>query len=125
MGDGISNIVLGTGKGPVALTSGDFNNDGHPDLAVADSLDGTITLFLSNPNNNFTYYTVKTLSGFGMPNGIVAGQFHQVGQSRSGGHRRFHRHDSYFDRGRNRQFYPELQRDCAKRSHGHRRRRLQ
>lgn len=73
--DGITNIVLGTGKGPVAITSGDFNNDGHPDLAVADSLDGTITLFLSNPANNFTYYTVSTLSGFGMPNGIIAGNF--------------------------------------------------
>ena len=79
MGDGTSNIVLGTGKGPVALTSGDFNNDGHPDLAVADSLDGTITLFLSNPANNFTYYTVSTLSGFGMPNGIVAANFSKSG----------------------------------------------
>ena len=77
--DGMTNIVLGTGKGPVAITSEDFNNDGHPDLAVADSLDGTITLFLSNPNNNFTYYKVKTLSGFGMPNGIVAGMFSSSG----------------------------------------------
>jgi hypothetical protein len=78
-GNGTTNIVLGTGKGPVAITSADFNNDGHPDLAVADSLDGTITLFLSNPANNFTYYTVSTLSGFGMPNGIVAGNFTQSG----------------------------------------------
>jgi hypothetical protein len=77
--DGVTNIVLGTGKGPVAITSGDFNNDGHPDLAVADSLDGTITLFLSNPANDFTYYTVSTLSGFGMPNGIVAGNFTKSG----------------------------------------------
>ena len=77
--DGVTNIVLGTGKGPVAITSGDFNNDGHPDLAVADSLDGTITLFLSNPANNFTYYTVTTLSGFGMPMGIVAGRFTKSG----------------------------------------------
>ncbi|MFZ0519084.1 MAG: FG-GAP-like repeat-containing protein [Acidobacteriaceae bacterium] len=77
--DGVTNITLGTGKGPVAITSGDFNNDGHPDLAVADSLDGTITLFLSNPANDFTYYIVSTLSGFGMPNGIVAGNFTQSG----------------------------------------------
>ncbi|MGB8477949.1 MAG: FG-GAP-like repeat-containing protein [Acidobacteriaceae bacterium] len=73
--DGVTNIVLGTGKGPVAITSGDFNNDGHPDLAVADSLDGTVTLFLSNPANDFTYYTVKTLTGLGMPTGIATGKF--------------------------------------------------
>jgi hypothetical protein len=78
-GNGTTNIVLGTGKGPVAITSADFNNDGHPDLAVADSLDGTITLFLSNPANDFTYYLVSTLSGFGMPNGIVAGDFTKSG----------------------------------------------
>jgi adhesin/invasin len=77
--DGVTNIVLGTGLGPVAITSGDFNNDGHLDLAVADSGDGTITLFLSNPANNFTYYTVKTLSGFGTPAGIATGQFTSSG----------------------------------------------
>ncbi|MGC1871573.1 MAG: FG-GAP-like repeat-containing protein [Acidobacteriaceae bacterium] len=78
-GNGTTNIVLGTGMGPVAITSGDFNNDGHPDLAVADSLDGTVTLFLSNPANDFTYYTVSTISGLGMPNGIVAGNFTRSG----------------------------------------------
>ena len=57
--DGVTNIVLGTGLAPVAITSGDFNSDGHPDLAVADSGDGTVTLFLSNPAIDFTYYTVK------------------------------------------------------------------
>lgn len=77
--DSMTNIVLGTGRGPVALVSGDFNNDGHPDLAVADSLDGTVTLFLSNPANNFTYYTVKTLTGLGAPAGIAAGRFSTSG----------------------------------------------
>jgi len=79
MGDGIHNIVLGTGKGPVALVSGDFNNDGHPDIAVANKLDGTVTLFLSDASNNFTYYTVKTLSGFGTPTAIADGHFSASG----------------------------------------------
>ncbi len=73
--DGVTNIVLGTGAGPVAITSGDFNSDGHPDLAVADSGDGTVTLFLSNASNNFTSYTVDTLSGLGTPTGITAKKF--------------------------------------------------
>lgn len=77
--DGVKNIVLGTGLGPVTIASGDFNGDGHPDLAVADSGDGTVTLFLSNPANNFTYYVVKTLSGFGTPTGIVAANFTKSG----------------------------------------------
>jgi hypothetical protein len=77
--DGITNIVLGTGKGPVAITSGDFNRDGHPDLAVADSGDGTVTLFLSNAAINFTHYTVKTLTRLGTPTAITAGVFGQFG----------------------------------------------
>ncbi|MEO6924874.1 MAG: FG-GAP-like repeat-containing protein, partial [Bryocella sp.] len=79
MGNGVTNIVLGTGKGPVSIVSGDFNNDGHPDLAVADQLDGTVTLFLSNATNNFTYYVVQTLSGFGTPTAITDGYFSTSG----------------------------------------------
>ncbi len=78
MGNGTTNIVLGTGVGPISIVSGDFNRDGHPDLAVAD-LDGTITLFLSNAGNNFTYYIVKTLSGFGTLGGITDGYFSTSG----------------------------------------------
>ncbi len=74
-----TNIVLGTGKGPVSITSEDFNNDGHPDLAVADSGDGTVTLFLSNAANNFTTFTSKTISGLGAPTAITAGNFDTTG----------------------------------------------
>ena len=81
--NGVNNLVLGAGtgitSGPVALVSGDFNNDGHPDLAVADHNDGTVTLFLSNPANNFTYYTVKLLGGLGTPTAIAAGHFTSSG----------------------------------------------
>ena len=77
--DGMTNIVLGTGLAPVSIVSGDFNSDGHLDLAVADQGDGTVTLFLSNAANNFTYYIVKTLSGFGTPIGITTGNFSTSG----------------------------------------------
>jgi FG-GAP-like repeat/Bacterial Ig-like domain (group 3) len=78
-GDGTTNIVLGTGLGPVSITSGDFNSDGHPDLAVANSGDGTVTLFLSNSAVNFTYYTVQTLTGLGTPTAITSGYFNSTG----------------------------------------------
>jgi hypothetical protein len=78
-GNGTTNIVLGTGNGPVSITSGDFNSDGHPDLAVANSLGGSVTLFLSNPANNFTYYTVKTINGLGTPTAITAARFTSSG----------------------------------------------
>jgi hypothetical protein len=77
--NGTTNIVIGTGAGPVAITSGDFNSDGHPDLAVADQGDGTVTLLLSNAAVNFRYYTVKTISGLGKPTAITAGRFDASG----------------------------------------------
>lgn len=77
--DGVTNIVLGTGVSPVSIASGDFNSDGHPDLAVANSGDGTVTLFLSNASVNFTYYTVQTLQGLGTPTAITTGYFNKTG----------------------------------------------
>ena len=75
----ITNIVLSTGLGPVAIVAGDFNSDGHPDLAVADSLDGEVTLFLSDANTNFTTYKITTISGLGAPAGIATGEFTNSG----------------------------------------------
>ena len=34
---------FGTGSGPSAVAVGDLNKDGHPDFAVANSTDGTVT----------------------------------------------------------------------------------
>lgn len=79
--DGVTNIVLGTGRTPVALASGDFNDDGHPDLAVADMGDGTVTLFLSDASTNFTSYIVRSVAVPGAPAGIVAGRFDTTGNT--------------------------------------------
>ena len=41
--------VYGVGEAPVALVAGDFNGDGLPDLAVANRVDGTVSILLSLP----------------------------------------------------------------------------
>ncbi|HYL10798.1 MAG TPA: FG-GAP-like repeat-containing protein [Candidatus Acidoferrales bacterium] len=42
------------GKGPNALTAGDFNGDAHPDLAVVNGGDGTLTILLNTGSGSFT-----------------------------------------------------------------------
>ncbi|HVW11627.1 MAG TPA: VCBS repeat-containing protein, partial [Bryobacteraceae bacterium] len=37
-----------TGTGPDGIATADFNNDGRPDIVVANNLDNTITVFLTN-----------------------------------------------------------------------------
>lgn len=80
MNNGSTNIVLGTGLSqPVAITSGDFNGDGHPDLAVANKGNGTVSLFLSDAGNNFTTFQQQNISGLGTPTAITAGRFDASG----------------------------------------------
>ena len=75
-----TNIVLGTNLDqPVAIASGDFNGDGHPDLAVANKGNGTVSLFLSDASSNFTKFIQKDISGLGTPTAITTGQFDASG----------------------------------------------
>ena len=57
LGDGAGNfaapITYPAGSGPGALTSGDFNNDGYPDIAVVDLSDGTVSVLINNGNGTF------------------------------------------------------------------------
>ena len=45
--------LLQTGNGPVAVVSGDWNADAKQDLAVTNSADGTVSIFLGNGDGTF------------------------------------------------------------------------
>lgn len=45
--------TLVTGVGPSALTTGDFNGDGHQDIAVTNKSSNTVSVFLGNGDGTF------------------------------------------------------------------------
>jgi YD repeat-containing protein len=49
----------------------DFNNDGLPDLAVANDFDSTVTLLLNNSNNKGSFITSGTVNVAGAPDGTI------------------------------------------------------
>jgi hypothetical protein len=50
------NSPIAVGKAPTAVVVADFNNDGFLDLAVANSVDNTISLFRGNGDGTFTEF---------------------------------------------------------------------
>ena len=64
---------IGAGHRPESVVSGDFNGDGHLDLAVANSEDNTVSVLLGNGDGTFApQVTYAVGSG---PSSIVAGDF--------------------------------------------------
>ncbi|MGA2813258.1 MAG: FG-GAP-like repeat-containing protein [Candidatus Acidiferrum sp.] len=59
------NSPIAVGKSPTAVAVADFNNDGFLDLAVANSVDNTISLFRGNGDGTFTQFPA---SPFAMDN---------------------------------------------------------
>jgi hypothetical protein len=50
----VSNSELGTVSWPTSVAVGDFDGDGVPDMVVADSSAGTVTVMLGNGDGSFT-----------------------------------------------------------------------
>ena len=65
--------TFATGKGPAGIVAADFNNDTHPDLAVTNQTDSTVSILLNSGNGGFqTQVPYTTGSG---PVGIVGAAF--------------------------------------------------
>ena len=69
----VLNNASAAGNKPVAITSGDFNVDGLPDLAVTDQDADTVSVFIGNGDGTFA--TPLVLPAGSAPAGLVSGDF--------------------------------------------------
>jgi hypothetical protein len=67
------------GSGPTAVAVGDFNSDGHLDLAVADSTAGVVSILLGDGSGNFTPAATPTVAVGHNPYAIAVGDFNGDG----------------------------------------------
>jgi Flp pilus assembly secretin CpaC len=68
-----------TGNAPIALASADFNGDGHQDLVVANSADGTVSIFLGVGDGTFGTRTDITVGK--SPSAVAVGDFNGDGHT--------------------------------------------
>jgi hypothetical protein len=79
--DGTFTVATGspfaTGNGPIAIAAGDLNSDGVPDLAVVNSTDSTISVFLNNGDATFSVAPSSplTTSAGANPSGVAIADF--------------------------------------------------
>jgi hypothetical protein len=66
-------------SGPSSVTSGDFNNDGHTDLAVTNYSNATVAVLLGNGNGNFVL--AGTFDSGGSSASITVGDFNNDGNA--------------------------------------------
>lgn len=67
-----------TGDSPISIAVADFNGDGVPDLAVANTVVNTVTILLGNGNGTFTPSAASPATG-NTPLSIVSGDFNGDG----------------------------------------------
>jgi hypothetical protein len=68
-----SGQTFNTGPEPSGVVSGDFNEDGRPDLAVTDNLQNAVQILLNDGNGHFSLGS--RASTFESPSQIVVGNF--------------------------------------------------
>jgi hypothetical protein len=71
--------TLGIGNVPDSVAVGDFNRDGIPDLAVLNSVDGTVSIFLGNGGGTFAAAPNSPVTVGSTPVSVVVGDFNGDG----------------------------------------------
>ena len=66
------------GNSPDAITTGDFNADGKPDLVAANVLDNNVSVFLGNGAGIFQ--TAVNYAAGNLPYAVIAGDFNKDGR---------------------------------------------
>jgi Flp pilus assembly secretin CpaC len=67
------------GKSPVAIATGDLNNDSHPDLAVVNQADNTVSVLLGNGDGTFTAALNSPLGTGQSPTAVTIADFNADG----------------------------------------------
>jgi tetratricopeptide (TPR) repeat protein len=72
---------IAVGKSPVAIASGDVNNDSHPDLAIVNQTDNTVSVLLGNGDGTFTAAINSPLATGLAPTAVTIADFNADGNA--------------------------------------------
>lgn len=74
-----TNSPIAVGKTPVAIATGDVNGDAHPDIAVVNQADNTVSVLLGNGDGTFTVAVNSPLTTGQTPTAIAIADFNGDG----------------------------------------------
>jgi len=72
---------IAVGKSPVAIATGDVNNDSHPDLAIVNQTDNTVSVLLGNGDGTFTPAINSPLATGLAPTAVTIADFNADGNA--------------------------------------------